>query len=1028
MAPEFSVPGAEDLPARRSDAADVAGNVWDLATLPTPPAGAGREIYIYRNTFNLVPRSIGGGGAGLRSLKFFGNDVEVLPTDSSGELDGLESLQVKVSAPRVSGAPLRRMQALKELELSMVPPRPSSCSILAEVAALKCLTKLAICHFSIRYLPPEIGNLRKLQELDLSFNKLKNLPNCIIELSALKFLKVTNNKLVDVPSGISSLRCLESLDLSNNRLTSLGSVKLVSMLTLQYLNLQFNRLSHSYVIPSWICCDMRGNEENAMERSKLKYLGVGNTNSLAESRTSSRACDASLLCLQLEASPNLKHHAAQKMKKGWRRRDCRQQQARQERLESSRSKLNEKYIDEMAVNMAEDDCPSRLHDDDETSVHDVSKETSSISEDVSSIVDDDLDELAKDSGMMLQDHYGEEKHGFNMRVHSDENSCISAEPTCFNRGRVRSVESELDDTASSAHDVVETAQGNPSMTSKCASKSKRHPDMDNNPKPSKCPRAIDECSKLSYKYSVESFCSIDDHLPDGFYDAGRDMPFMSLEEYERSLGLYAREVILLDREQDEELDAIAYSAQLLLSNLKRPSSSEMDEDAGHDLLRASVLALFVSDCFGGCDRSASLERTRRAIVSLRKEQPFVCTCSTGNMCDNNEASKQTNTLSGHFDFTGLCNRSIHIIKEKRNSGIVPIGALQFGVCRHRAVLMKYLCDRADPPIPCELVRGHLDYTPHAWNVVPVRKGNGWVRYLDTRSASNDEVKLFEYKLLGEVRMLGALRKHRSIVDIYGHQLSSKWVQDDGDKEYRILQSIILMEYVNGGSLKGYLTKLLKEGKKCVPIDLAFYVAREVSCALLEMHKKLIIHRDIKSENILVDLDSKRNAGAPVVKLSDFDRSVPLHSLSHTCCISHLGSHPPNVCVGTPCWMAPEVLKAMHEKHHYGLEVDIWSFGCFLLEMLTLRIPYQGLLDSEIYDLIMRKKLRPRLTQELEAFWTVDEPVIRLKLGITSDAHADKLRHLIDLFYQCTRGNALKRPKAEQIYNSLCSFPTCYDMR
>ena len=76
-----------------------------------------------------------------------------------------------------------------------------------------------------------------------------------------------------------------------------------------------------------------------------------------------------------------------------------------------------------------------------------------------------------------------------------------------------------------------------------------------------------------------------------------------------------------------------------------------------------------------------------------------------------------------------------------------------------------------------------------------------IRYLDTRSASNDEVKLFEYKLLGEVRMLGALRKHRSIVDIYGHQLSSKWVQVEGDKEYRILQSIILMEYVNGGSLK-----------------------------------------------------------------------------------------------------------------------------------------------------------------------------------------------------------------------------------
>jgi hypothetical protein len=76
--------------------------------------------------------------------------VEVLPPEA-GELDQLESLQVKVSAPRVSGAPLRRMRALKELELSIVPPRPSACSILVEVAALKCLTKLTICHFSIRY-------------------------------------------------------------------------------------------------------------------------------------------------------------------------------------------------------------------------------------------------------------------------------------------------------------------------------------------------------------------------------------------------------------------------------------------------------------------------------------------------------------------------------------------------------------------------------------------------------------------------------------------------------------------------------------------------------------------------------------------------------------------------------------------------------------------------------------------------------------------------------------------------------------
>jgi serine/threonine protein kinase len=122
-----------------------------------------------------------------------------------------------------------------------------------------------------------------------------------------------------------------------------------------------------------------------------------------------------------------------------------------------------------------------------------------------------------------------------------------------------------------------------------------------------------------------------------------------------------------------------------------------------------------------------------------------------------------------------------------------------------------------------------------------------------------------------------------------------------------------------------LTKLLKEGKKHVPIDLACYIAREVACALSELHKKLVIHRDIKSENVLVDLNSMC-AGTLSVKLSDFDRSIPLHSLSHTCCIAHLGAHPPNVCVGTPCWMAPEVLQATNENHQYGL-VSIYLKKC-----------------------------------------------------------------------------------------------------
>lgn len=101
--------------------------------------------------------------------------------------------------------------------------------------------------FLFRYLPPEVTNLKKLQELDISFNKLKNLPDGIAELSSLKSLNVANNKLVAPPPCISLMSNLERLDLSNNKLTSLTSLRLSSMLTLQHLNLEVH-IRHSFKV------------------------------------------------------------------------------------------------------------------------------------------------------------------------------------------------------------------------------------------------------------------------------------------------------------------------------------------------------------------------------------------------------------------------------------------------------------------------------------------------------------------------------------------------------------------------------------------------------------------------------------------------------------------------------------------------------------------------------------------------------------------------------------------------------------
>jgi hypothetical protein len=73
----------------------------------------------------------------------------VLPLEA-GELVELERVQIRVSSPRISEAPFRNLKSLKELELCKVPPRPSTLSILSEITNLKCLTKLTVCHFSIR--------------------------------------------------------------------------------------------------------------------------------------------------------------------------------------------------------------------------------------------------------------------------------------------------------------------------------------------------------------------------------------------------------------------------------------------------------------------------------------------------------------------------------------------------------------------------------------------------------------------------------------------------------------------------------------------------------------------------------------------------------------------------------------------------------------------------------------------------------------------------------------------------------------
>lgn len=135
-------------------AIDVSGKSLDLQVLDETrikddEISSIEGLYVYKNMFNLIPRSIGGLGK-LKTLKFFGNEVNLFPTAEFENLVNLETLQVKISLPGLTGLPLRKLKALKELELSKAPARPSAFPLLADIMGLERLTKLSVCHFSIR--------------------------------------------------------------------------------------------------------------------------------------------------------------------------------------------------------------------------------------------------------------------------------------------------------------------------------------------------------------------------------------------------------------------------------------------------------------------------------------------------------------------------------------------------------------------------------------------------------------------------------------------------------------------------------------------------------------------------------------------------------------------------------------------------------------------------------------------------------------------------------------------------------------
>ncbi|KAM9486299.1 serine/threonine-protein kinase Nek5 isoform 1-T2 [Clarias gariepinus] len=138
---------------------------------------------------------------------------------------------------------------------------------------------------------------------------------------------------------------------------------------------------------------------------------------------------------------------------------------------------------------------------------------------------------------------------------------------------------------------------------------------------------------------------------------------------------------------------------------------------------------------------------------------------------------------------------------------------------------------------------------------------------------------------------------------------------------------IVMEYCDGGDLMKKIT--LQRGQPFKEEQIVDWFV-QICLGLKHIHDRKVLHRDIKAQNIFL------TQGGTKVKLGDFGIARMLNNTTEMA----------RTCVGTPYYISPEIC----ENRPYNNKTDIWSLGCVLYELCTLRHPFEG---SSLKQLIMK---------------------------------------------------------------------------